>query len=72
MKKIKEKLLFATLLLASVSSQAGMTFCHQYSCRKVDSYVPQEMLNAMTQMFMNGEKELLFCMADKETKKCYD
>ena len=70
MKKIKEKILFATLLLASVSSQAGMTLCQKYSCQKMDSYVPQEMLNAMTQMFMSGEKELLFCMSDKETRKC--
>ena len=69
---MKKEIILGLLLFTSVSSNAGMTVCNRFSCWDSYSHDPQEILNALTQLFTGGKKELLFCMADYQTKNCYE
>lgn len=69
---MKKEIVLGLFLLTSVSSHAGMTICNRFSCWDSYSHNPQEVLNALTPLFAGGKKELLFCMADYQTKNCYD
>ena len=67
---MKKGIVFVLFLLASVSSEAGMTICNKYSCENASSYDPQEVLDALSQVFSNNKKQLVFCSANEQTKQC--
>ena len=67
-----KKIIFGTLLLFSVSSQAELMVCNKYSCQDMGKYNPQEVLDVFAQSFSDGAKELVLCSANKEDKTCLD
>ena len=65
-----KKIIFGTLLLFSVSSQAEFVVCNKYSCQPMSKYDPKEVIEVFAQTFSGGPKELSFCEANKENKTC--
>ena len=70
MKMVKTKIALGMALLVSVSAEATVNVCYDNSCRLMATYPPQQMMNQLSEMFLSGSKELVFCEANSATKEC--
>ena len=67
---IKNGILFGFVLLAGISANASTSICYGGACRLITDYEPKEISSQLEEMFYKGARELLFCAADGQTKKC--